>query len=58
MVPQIIFLILSGISLGAAIARDGEPRPHYCCVREFFGLLLINGLLCWGGFYDGILGRF
>ena len=50
--PQITILILTAMSVGIALAKDGEPqRPH-----SFFGTLagvVINISLLWaGGFFS------
>ena len=52
MLPQIIVLALSGISVLAGAMRHGHPRKDYDFRDGLLKLFILNGLLFWGGFYD------
>lgn len=50
--PQLIYLILAGISLGIHAALHGEDRKHpYDFGSTLFGESLLILLLWWGGFF-------
>ncbi len=52
MIPQLIWLIFMGIVLGKSINQHGTTteRKHRLG-WDLFGMLLVNGLLYWGGFF-------
>lgn len=51
-IPQIIYLILIGIGLGASLVNHGQPKKGN---DSFFITLLSSGvsigLMIWGGFF-------
>lgn len=49
--PQIIYIVLTGIGLGIALAKNGEPRSPHNFGALFVRELLVSGLLYWGGFF-------
>ena len=52
-IPQIIYIVLMGISLGVALIKHGEPREHnYHFGLSLLGALISVGLLYWGGFFS------
>jgi len=50
-VPQIIFIVLLSMQLGMAIAKHGEPRLPYHAGWAVANIILVTGLLYWGGFF-------
>ena len=55
-IPQLIYLVLTLLGLGIALAEDGEPQSPTNFTRSFFVTVFILTLLTWGGFFDGLLG--
>jgi hypothetical protein len=52
-IPQIILIGLYMISLGIELARNGQDKTgKYNVVTTFVALVLILGLLYWGGFFS------
>lgn len=49
--PQIIWIILAGISIGGTAMKHGENQPPYNIWLTLMGTLLSFGLLLWGGFF-------
>jgi hypothetical protein len=50
--PQIIWLVLIGVSLGGDIARHGKPKTGtYNANHSVIAVALGAGLLWWGGFF-------
>jgi len=51
MIPQIIILSLTFISLLLAAYYHGKPRPNYNFWSIFIGVIIQLFLLWWGGFF-------
>lgn len=49
--PQIIWIVLAGLSLGISCAKNGEPRGPYSAIGTLIGIILGCALLWWGGFF-------
>jgi hypothetical protein len=49
--PQLIYLALSVLGLGIAIAKHGQPREPYNVVHSLIAICLAWPLLWWGGFF-------
>lgn len=50
--PQIIFLVLSAMSLGISLAMDGKPRAgKYSFLVTLISQAIGIGLVYWGGFF-------
>ena len=53
--PQIIWVCMAGIGLGVHIAKHGEPNVQkFHAGAKLVYVLLMAGLLYWGGFFDGM----
>ena len=53
MIPQIIILAFMMISLGAHIARHGEPTDiKYNGIGKLIMIIVNVSILYWGGFFD------
>jgi hypothetical protein len=53
--PQLILFSLCILTLGSETAKHGEPNEIKHNARTtLFGLVMLHGLLYWGGFYNGI----
>jgi len=52
MIPQIIFILLVGLNIGATMFMHGKPRSNYNFWATSINLLLITSLLYWGGFFN------
>ena len=51
-VPQIIVLILYGLTLGIEMTKNGKPREgEYSFWSSLIGCGVTMGLLIWGGFF-------
>jgi LPXTG-motif cell wall-anchored protein len=50
--PQMIYIILWGMSMGMAIVRHGQPETgkHNAIVSGIAGIIML-ALLYWGGFF-------
>lgn len=49
--PQVTWIVLSAMSMGQHLAKDGEPRGNYSFWWALFSCLLANALLLAGGFF-------
>jgi hypothetical protein len=50
--PQIIYLILVGMSVGICTARHGEKRTgEHNIIVDVIAVILQTALLYWGGFF-------
>lgn len=50
--PQTIYLILAGVTLLAAIIKNGQVKiARYSLFETALGIGLTVGLLKWGGFF-------
>ena len=49
--PQIIWIALSCLGLGLAIAKHGEPREPYDATAVAVSFVISATLLWWGGFF-------
>ena len=47
----IIYLILSALSLGIALAKDGEPQSNYSFLATLLGTSIGLWILYMGGFF-------
>ena len=53
--PQVIWVCMAGIGLGIHIAKHGEPNVQkFHAGAKLVYVLLMAGLLYWGGFFDGM----
>lgn len=51
--PQIIYLLLTFLSLGYSIAKHGEPKTgQNNCITDLIATIIIFSLLYWGGFFS------
>lgn len=50
--PAVIYLALTFLGLGLAIAKHGEPRPPLNAWGVIIGTSVVCGLLYWGGFFS------
>ncbi len=55
--PQIVYVSLSLVGLGFAIAKHGQPREPYNAFGLMIGTALSWTLLWWGGFFQPLLSR-
>lgn len=55
-VPQIIWLVLAGLSLFMHAAKDGEPRGNYDFSGAIAAAAISFGILYWGGFFVPLFG--
>jgi hypothetical protein len=52
--PQIIMVTMYLLSVGMAIAKNGEPKEgNYSFVSTAIATVITVGLLYWGGFFGG-----
>lgn len=49
--PQLIYVALTLMGLGYAIAKHREPAPAYSMWRHTVALAIVYPLLYWGGFF-------
>lgn len=49
--PQIIYLALSFLAVGIALAKHGERREPWNVLHSILGSALALALLWWGGFF-------
>ena len=50
--PQITYIVLSVLSLGYILAKDGQPREPYSFWGSCIGTSIGFGLLYAGGFFS------
>lgn len=51
-IPQIIVIILYGLSLGAMLVKHGEPKEGtYSFWSALFAVVILFGCFWWGGFF-------
>lgn len=54
--PQVTMMILMILSVGYALAKDGEPKPSdekYSFVSQVFWKAVSAAILYYGGFWTG-----
>lgn len=49
--PQGIYLVLTAMAVGMALAKDGEPRTPYSFWHSLLRASISFGLLWWGDFF-------
>jgi hypothetical protein len=49
--PQIIMIVLMSVSIGIAIAKNGEPADNYDAIKTITSALIECTILWWGGFF-------
>lgn len=54
--PQILMLVLYGLSLMINIQVHNKPRAPVNANHAFIGCLMALGLMYWGGFFSGSCG--
>lgn len=53
MIPQLIMIALTLISLGMDIQRNGEPKTgNHNASISFAAMVIYFAILYWGGFFD------
>jgi hypothetical protein len=57
MFPQIVFLVLCGMGLGAGISQHGQPRKNWDAGAIIVGTIVNLSLLYWGGFFACFFNR-
>ena len=50
--PQITYIVLSVLSVGYVLAKDGQPRDPYSFWQSVIGACISFGLLYAGGFFS------
>jgi hypothetical protein len=56
MIPQILMLLLLAFSAGISVTNAGKPNTGtHKVLPDIVGLLLLLGLMAWGGFFDCFL---
>ena len=53
MLPQIIFISLMLIDLGIHIGKHGQSREPYNAGLKVLDIIIVLGLLWFGGYFDG-----
>ncbi|MFD2677998.1 hypothetical protein [Camelimonas lactis] len=55
--PPIIYLALMTFNLISFAVLNGQPRSPYSFHDAFTSMLMVCGLLYWGGFFEPLLRR-
>jgi len=49
--PQVIYIVLTALSLGIIAAKHGQPQKPYSITPNLIGTAIFAALLYWGGFF-------
>lgn len=50
-IPQIIYIVLTAMNLGMALAKHGKPRENWNVFVNSASAAIVYTLLIWGGFF-------